>query len=775
MKRTLRAISLSACAVSSALMLSAPAEARIVLDALGGEVEINGFLSSEARVHTGSGETYVNQWIQRLQIEASANYKDVGVFDTFSLVTVIRPEFDAAYYYGDSIADDHQRGGTKPSYLGQPFTAKSDPVGFGGFDYVGGFFGGNGQNTFSTGGVGKIVSEGLQPQSWIDQNFETILNRTPQRNRFSLGSGVAGESGFPLFAIKSGFPLSCQRCSNLNTDELDIAMGNNDSNRRIYPFRELYMDATIGDWWLRVGKQQIVWGKTDFFRLQDIVNPIDFGQHFFFDSFEDIRIPQWMASVQYKAGDIGPTTDNAIQFVWNFDRFEPVGLGNAGTGWAHPFAKQKTTFAGFNTFFSVEPCLGPASLGLLQNGANNLSPSDYCGSGGANDRRLPSGFGQPVGLNFEEIPEWKVENTEGGARWEFRMGEVHFAITDYYGHNDVPVFRFHSINVPNAILGVADVPNFNNPSSPAGPGTQDFLVYDLICARNPTGLGCTTARTPGGPTPAAVSGAFAGFGGAAGFIPVRVVDPAQGIAAAAAAGNAAAQAAIAQDNATIFYNTGLVLGGQTDIQYEQANTTGLSFDYFESLTGTVLRVESSWTINELVNNTRKANWIDHSDVMRWSIGIDRPTWIKWLNKDRTFFLSAQLFDTWYWDHEGDKHTGYYVDAHNFISTFFFIANYFRDTVTPIGFIVWEEASNSWVAGFNTEWKMNNHWSVKGGLHTIWGGTGNFRHDSGPFRSFVVPGANGNDPFQQSVFGVAHEGVGALRDNDELFFQLKYQF
>ena len=772
MKRTLRAISLGACAISSALMLSTPAEARIVIDALGGEVEINGFLSSEARVHTGDGSTYLNQWIQRLQLEASVDYKNVGVFDTFSLVTVIRPEFDAAYYYGDKLADGHFNGGTKPGYLGSPFNAKSDPVGFGGFDFVGGFFGGTGVNTFSTGGVGKIVSEGLQPASWIDQNFQVILNRTPQRNKFSLGSGVASESGFPIFAVKSGLPLNCQRCENLNNDQLDVAMANNDSNRRLYPFRELYMDGTINDWWIRVGKQQIVWGKTDFFRLQDIVNPVDFGQHFFFDSFEDIRIPQWIASVQYKAGDIGPTTDNAIQLVWNFDRFEPVGLGNPGQGWAHPFSQEKSTFAGFNTFFSVEPCLGPNSLGLLQNPANKLSPADYCGGQGPNDPRLPSGFGQPVGLNFENIPEWKIENTQGGARWEFRFGEVHFAVSNYYGWGSIPAFRFHSINVPNAVLGLPGADFNNQGAAPAGLGNQDFLVYDLVCARNPTGPACTSARSgAGGASAATVAGALGGTG----VIPVRVVDPAQGIAAAAAANNAAAQAAIAQNDATLFYNTGAVLGGQTDIQYQQADTTGLSFDYFESYTGTVLRVESSWTLHELVNNTRKANWIDHSDVMRWSIGIDRPTWIKWLNKDRTFFLSAQLFDTWYWDHEGDKHTGYFTDTHNFISTFFFIANYLRDTLTPIGFVVWEEASNSWVAGLSTEWKMNNHWSVKGGFNTIWGGTGNFRHDSGPFRSFVVAGANGNDPFQESVFGVAREGIGGLRNNDELFMQLKYQF
>jgi len=263
------------------------------------------------------------------------------------------------------------------------------------------------------------------------------------------------------------------------------------------------------------------------------------------------------------------------------------------------------------------------------------------------------------------------------------------------------------------------------------------------------------------------------------------MDPTQALQAIASGTGATAelaQRAIAQDNAALFYTGSAqnlaVLGGQTDIQYDRSQTLGLSFDYFESFTGTVFRVESSVTIDELVNNTRKANWVDESEVMRWSVGIDRPTWIKWLNKDRTFFLSTQVFDTWYLDHEGDKHTGFYTDEHNFIWTFFFIGNYMRDRVTPLGFLVWEEASNSWVAGFNTEWKMDNHWSVKGGLHTIWGGNENFRHDSGPFSTFVVPfSATGvaDNYAQQSVFGAAHEGIGALRNNDELFLQLKYQF
>ena len=100
----------------------------------------------------------------------------------------------------------------------------------------------------------------------------------------------------------------------------------------------------------------------------------------------------------------------------------------------------------------------------------------------------------------------------------------------------------------------------------------------------------------------------------------------------------------------------------------------------------------------------------------------------------------------------------------------------RDTVKPVGFYVWEEATNSHVAGFNVEWLIDNHWSVKGGFHLIWEGDENTTHDTGPFTNFIAAGPDFvQDPYVTSVLGLAREGLGALRNYDEVFFELKYQF
>ena len=628
-------------------------------------------------------------------------------------------------------------------------------------------------NFFSTGGVSKRVTHGLENPEWLTNNFEVIAARTgTSGGTFVLGQAA---SAFPIFGVTGGQELNCQRCSNVDNSALEVAMNNTDSSGELYPFRELYMDGIVGDWWIRLGKQQIVWGKTDFFRLQDVLNPVDFGQHFFFDSFEDIRIPQWMLSLQYKAGTLGPLTDNAFQFVWNFDEFKGVGLGNPSANWAHPFSKIQSTFAGFHEYFSIEPCIGagyspqPGSFALSGfsggpstvasvTAAINARPDQRCGAFGPGDKRSPSGFGTLAGLaGGSARPDWSLTNTEPAVRWEFRFKAVRMAFTHHYGWNDIPVFAFDGIYVGEHDLAPGDTR-----------GIPDTLIFDLAANLD--------------------------SGGAAGAIPVRLMTPVDGISAVANGGSsasvrAAASAAQAQDNAELFYRLGSLFGGPTSIRYAQSHTTGMAIDYFEPWSGLVFRIESSITLDQLVNNTREADWLDESDVMQWSIGIDRPTFIPWLNKDRTFFLSMQLFDTWFIDHDGDKNTGFLNDEHNFIWTFFFLGNYWRDTLKPVGFIVWEEAANSWTAGLNLEWLLDNHWSIKGGLHTIWGGDNNYTHDAGPYTSFIngtgdnaggsrvgtYGAGTGAYPYQNAPLGVAHEGIGALRDNDELFFQLKYQF
>lgn len=93
-----------------------------------------------------------------------------------------------------------------------------------------------------------------------------------------------------------------------------------DPSRRVFAgdhvgftLREAYLDASAGPVELRLGKQQIVWGKADGLKVLDVVNPQNFRE-FILEDFDESRIPLWSALVEV------PFPDWSIEFVWIPDK-----------------------------------------------------------------------------------------------------------------------------------------------------------------------------------------------------------------------------------------------------------------------------------------------------------------------------------------------------------------------------------------------------------------------------------------------------------------------
>ena len=73
--------------------------------------------------------------------------------------------------------------------------------------------------------------------------------------------------------------------------------------------REFYIETTVRDTYLTIGKQQIVWGEADGLKVLDVVNPTDFRE-FILDDFEDSRIPLWTLNVEI------PIKQATLQLLW---------------------------------------------------------------------------------------------------------------------------------------------------------------------------------------------------------------------------------------------------------------------------------------------------------------------------------------------------------------------------------------------------------------------------------------------------------------------------
>jgi len=98
-------------------------------------------------------------------------------------------------------------------------------------------------------------------------------------------------------------------------------------------FKEYVLAFDVGRLNLRVGKQIVTWGRSDIFRLADIVNPVDLSWHAIFEGVEETRIPLHIIRGIYDVGDVGSLSGVALEFVFNPGDFTGDYLGYEGLPW----------------------------------------------------------------------------------------------------------------------------------------------------------------------------------------------------------------------------------------------------------------------------------------------------------------------------------------------------------------------------------------------------------------------------------------------------------
>jgi hypothetical protein len=107
--------------------------------------------------------------------------------------------------------------------------------------------------------------------------------------------------------------------------------------RRVSSYRNRLFQAFV-DWeqgpvFLRFGRQNLVWGETDVFRLLDNINPIDNGFGGFFIDLDERRVPLNMLRGSISLGTLGPfdqafiemygVVDNTVAFIPGAPRGSP--------------------------------------------------------------------------------------------------------------------------------------------------------------------------------------------------------------------------------------------------------------------------------------------------------------------------------------------------------------------------------------------------------------------------------------------------------------------
>jgi hypothetical protein len=207
--------------------------------------------------------------------------------------------------------------------------------------------------------------------------------------------------------------------------------------------REFNLNYTTNSFSARLGKQTVVWGETDLFRLMDMFNPLDYQRIYVLRDadygYEETRIPLWAVKLGYQPDiTINPFSNLQLEFAWTPEvRQTLLNVGpRTGGVWAVPIP-------------SDMPDLTGLGLGTLKD--LDLNPGDDHGMRGMS-----------------------MENSTYGIRLRGNWGNTYFTLNGFHAWDEFPIFQTRPGFVGNlgpGGLGVLySVPNGGNVDDGAGYG-----------------------------------------------------------------------------------------------------------------------------------------------------------------------------------------------------------------------------------------------------------------------------------------------------------------
>jgi hypothetical protein len=189
-------------------------------------------------------------------------------------------------------------------------------------------------------------------------------------------------------------------------------------------------------------------------------------------------------------------------------------------------------------------------------------------------------------------------------------------------------------------------------------------------------------------------------------------------------------------------------------------------DFAEDYTKSNWGIEFGWEQHLPFLNNNSFNNSTQSDDLELSVSIDRPTFINFLNQNRTFFFNTQFFFSYLTNYTSGMP---FPGPFDVLGTFTIQTGYFQDRVLPSVTFVWDVMSDSGAVLPEVAYRFTENFSLAVGIEGFWG-----RFYSNPMP--VNPFSTVQQQTGQNAYTTFTEpGLSVIRDRDEAYLRLRYTF
>ncbi|MBW2383079.1 MAG: hypothetical protein JRG92_05550, partial [Deltaproteobacteria bacterium] len=207
-------------------------------------------------------------------------------------------------------------------------------------------------------------------------------------------------------------------------------------------------------------------------------------------------------------------------------------------------------------------------------------------------------------------------------------------------------------------------------------------------------------------------------------------------------------------------------GSEIYLSYDKRNVLGFSMDFAEDYTKSNWSMEFTWIGDVPQINNNAYDITTDTDDFNLTISVDRPTFVNFLNANRTFFINSQ----WFFQYRKGWESGMTNPGPwNVLATFAVFTGYFQDRLNPTLVFVYDFQSRSGGALPQINYRFSENFSVTLGASLFMGGQDLVVMPVNPIAP-AVPRAGSN-----TYYDSTEPGLSVVRDRDEVFMTLRYTF